>query len=53
MNLGNSEIIDRVKRGQCALTRHQDDVVLKPLKPVSEVAGGDNKNKEHTHQERR
>ena len=41
------ESADRVKRGQCEVNAHLhvifDDVVLNPLKPVLEVADGDNK----------
>ena len=38
------ESADRVKRGQCALTLQINWSCSKTLKPVSEVADGDNKN---------
>jgi len=44
IKISSTEVSDRVKRGQCALTLQINWSCAKTLKPVSEVAYGDNKN---------
>lgn len=53
IKISSTEVSDRVKRGQCALTHPQKNEGVIAKKCVSEVADGDNKNQNQTHKERR